>query len=254
MGSIFDSEAFNRALFYPHPDATPTPAGARDLWVTVAPGVRLQVRLHEHPTTVATVLYFHGNGEVVANYDSWARRYQNAVGADLAVVDYRGYGQSGGSPTLRACLADARAVLEMVAQETAGRPLVVFGRSLGSTCAAELAGLVPPVAAGIVLESGITDLQALLQRHRIPPPEALPEEDLRAFCPLRKLQRCTLPALVLHGAEDRLIPVREARAAAEALAGPKTLAVIPDRGHNDIALHPAYWEALARFVRALART
>lgn len=252
MASIFDSDMFNGSIFFPRAARSRTPPGARDLLVTVASGVDLHLRLHSQLGTVATVLYFHGNGELVSDYDSLASTFARSVQVDLAVMDYRGYGQSGGAPSFRALLSDAAAVADRVRAELPGRTLIAFGRSLGSVCVAELAGQARPVFSAFVLESGIGDLVALLRRHRIASPDTLPEEDLRDFCPLRKLARCTRPTLVLHGAEDRLIPVEEARSAYNALQGPRSLTVIPDRGHNDISLHPAYWESLARFVQGVA--
>ena len=68
-------------------------------------------------------------------------------------------------------------------------------------------------------------------------------------------RRCHTASLVLHGARDTLIPPSEAELTLDALAAAdKELARIPDRGHNDVSTHPAYWAALAAFVaRVTAR-
>ena len=77
----------------------------------------------------------------------------------------------------------------------------------------------------------------------------LAEDDLAAFDPLRKYARCDARALVLHGERDTLIPAREAELTYATLkTAEKTLAFVPDRGHNDLSLGPAYWEALGRFL------
>src|SRR5512138_23989 len=93
-------------------------------------GAKLHVRVHP-PVSGVTLLLFHGNGEVVADYDLAAALFARA-GVTLAVMDYRSYGQSTGASTLRNLIADARIVAEAV------RPQIVMGRSLGGVAAHEL--------------------------------------------------------------------------------------------------------------------
>jgi alpha-beta hydrolase superfamily lysophospholipase len=247
--SLFDTRTFNERLFFPRPAASPPPAGALDLAI---PGdAVLHVRWHRRDPALPTVLLFHGNGEVVADYDDAAPRFA-AAGANLAVMDYRGYGQSGGTPTLRNTLADAGRVLDAVRAEVAA-PLVIMGRSLGSACAAELYGASPAGVLGVVLESGFVDLSALIRRRGLQPPAALPPADLAAFDPGPKLARGRLPLLVLHGSADTMIAPAEAeRALALAGSGDKQLVLVPDRGHNEVALGAAYWAALAAFIARLS--
>lgn len=249
MESIFDSPEFSSTMFYPQRRVTRPSPGARDLSVEVSDGARLHLRIHHREGTVATVLLFHGNGEVVSDYDDAADDY-TAIGADLAVVDYRGYGASSGRPTLRACLADAHAVLATALEATQGRPLIVMGRSLGSACAAELCQIARPAVRGYLFESGIADVYGVIRRRGITLEGPLDARDLEVFSPLHKFARCTTPTLVLHGADDSLIPASEARTTFDALASTeKELVLIPGRGHNDLSMHPLYWEAMARFIK-----
>lgn len=250
MASVFDSPLFNQRLFFPRGDASPLPPGAIDLEVPGAPA--LHVRWHRGGSPRPTLLLFHGNGEVVADYDDAAPRFA-AAGVDLAVMDFRGYGRSGGTPTLRAILADAPRVVAAV-RARCGGPLVVMGRSLGSACAAALYGAPPAGVIGVVLESGFVDLDALVRRRGLPPPTALTVEERATFDPVPWLAAGTLPLLVLHGAADAAIAPAEAeRAFAVAGTARKRLCLVPGRGHNDLALAPAYWAALAEFVAELAR-
>lgn len=250
VSSVFDHPAFTASLFYPSPVTSPPPPDARDLFVDVASDARLHVRVHARPTHRVTVLLFHGNGEVVADYDSAARDFAYR-GANLAVADYRGYGQSTGSPSARALLADARPVFDAVRDALPDTALVVMGRSLGGNCAAELAQHPALPAAGFIFESAPADLDALVRRRGIRFDGPLPEEDLAVFDPLRKVARCMKPALVLHGESDALIAPSEARATFDALGSrEKELVLVPGRGHNDVSLSTVYWDALARFLAA----
>lgn len=250
MSSLFDSQRFNASLFYPRRVELEPREGASDHRVTADDGARLHLRLHHSPDAAVTLLLFHGNGELVEDYDHSARQFALA-GASLAVMDYRGYGASEGAPTLRGCIGDAGLVLAALLAATPG-PVVVMGRSLGGACAAELCQVERPRVVGYVFESAPADLAALVRRRGIEV-DSLDEADAAVFCPLRKVARCVTPALVLHGASDALIAPREAEATFAALsASKKTLALIPDSGHNDLSLRAAYWYALARFISDLA--
>jgi len=254
MPSIFDAPRFNASLFFPAAEALRPVPGARDLLVAVGADTRLHLRIHDAADAVATVLLFHGNGEVVSDYDGAAVRFA-AVGARLAVVDYRGYGASEGNPTLRDCLRDAHPVLAAVQAAVTPMPIVVMGRSLGGACAAELCQQPRPDVVGYVFESAPADLHGTLRRRGIVVEGALPEDDLAVFCPLRKLRRCETPALVLHGAADTLIVPSEARLTLGALGTTdKTLVTIPGCGHNNVSVHPVYWQALGQFVQRVAAT
>jgi fermentation-respiration switch protein FrsA (DUF1100 family) len=135
-----------------------------------------------------------------------------------------------------------------------GLPLIVMGRSLGAFAAAEIAGRNVAEVAGIVIESGSTDLAATVRRRGLEAAGPPTEADVRDFAALPKLARSRLPLLVLHGEEDRSIPVAEARAAFEASgSASRRLVTIPRLGHNDLALDPAYWDALRRFVAETTR-
>ena len=246
MPSIFDTPELNARLFFPRPDTSTPPPGALDTLIEVAPGVRLHLRTHPAPAARVVVLLFHGNGEVVADYDAAAPHFA-AAGARLAVVDYRGYGRSEGTPMLRTCLADAHLVARTV-RAGASLPVVIMGRSLGSACAAELAAAFP-APAGVILESGFTDLRGFVLRRGLTVEGSFTPDDVTVFDPIHKLRACSAPVLVLHGAMDRLIAPEEGQAAHDAVgATDKELVLIPGRGHNDVSFHPLYWEALRAFV------
>ena len=235
---MLDRDDFTSALFFPRRDTTPPPPGARDVMVD---GVH--VRIHA-PAGAHTLLLFHGNGEVVANYDAAAAQFARA-GVTLAVADYRGYGASEGEPTLRAIVGDARPLAEAV------NPTIVMGRSLGAAAAHELYALPLPGMRAVILESAFSDLRGLIQRRGITPPATFTADELETFDPLTKLVQGRLPLLILHGADDTLIVPDEARAAlAAAGSADKQLVMIPGHGHNDVAASPVYWDALAAFVQS----
>jgi hypothetical protein len=247
--SLFDQPLFNERLFFPQPIRTPCPEGAEDLHVAV-PGAVLHIRWHHCDRARFTLLLFHGNGEVVGDYDALAPNMA-ACGASLAVADYRGYGESKGLPTLRATISDAPLVAQALLQRGAA-PMVAHGHSLGCVCVAELAKDPPQGLCAIVWDSGFVRLGGLVARRGLEVPREFPQEDLHTFDPLPKLSRCALPTLVLHGARDSVIPPEEAREAWAAIPGAtKRLVLLPDCDHNDVFTSPHYWQALAEFLAEL---
>ncbi len=244
MTSIFDRDEFTASLFFARADASEPPTGAVDRFVELG-DARLHVRCHAAAHARCTVLLFHGNGEVVADYDDAADRFAR-LGAALAVGEFRGYGLSSGVPTLRAVVGDARPIAGAVP----GAPLIVMGRSLGGAAAHELFARPTDRMAGVVLESAFFYLRGMIERRGLAPPTAFTADELATFDPATKIRRGHLPLLVLHGARDTLIDPREAVAAHDAAtsAADRRLVLIPGRGHNDLAGAAAYWDALGAFI------
>ena len=171
------------------------------------------------------------------------------LGLDVLLPDYRGYGASEGKPSEEGLYADARAAYRWLVEEEGVDPghLIVFGNSLGSAVAADLA-IGRPVA-GVVLLGPFTDIPSIA-RHRL---SWLPEWylDWRSprFDTRDRASRIEAPTLVGAGAEDRVIPPGQSRAVYEALAAPRRWLEVPGAGHNDIFSQQALWQALHRFTR-----
>ncbi len=244
-------------LFHPRPDRGPPPEGAADLEIPVAEGVCLGARFHPAAPGSPTLLFFHGNGEVAADYDDLGPVFAGA-GWNFLAVDYRGYGRSTGRPTATALLADARAAFGWLRPWLAERgcpgPVAVFGRSLGSAPALELAAALGwPEVAGLVVESGFAELLPLLRVLGLDPAE-LGLSEAQGFGNPEKIARYGGPTLVIHGERDHLIPVGHGRALFAASGSrDKRLLVIPGADHNSLFAHglEAYLRAVADLGRRL---
>lgn len=211
-------------------------AGFESLTIPVAPGITVGGRFYPDGKDRPTLLFFHGNGEIVADYDDIARQYV-ALGVNFAPVDYRGYGTSTGRPTLGAMLADAKVILDFVAgrlvEQGYTNRVVVMGRSLGSASALELASACPGKLAGLIIESGFSDTIALLERlgARVPT-GGVADTVMRQS---EKIKGYTGPTLIIHGAADVIIPVADADALYAACGSKdKKLLKVRGAGHNDL--------------------
>jgi alpha-beta hydrolase superfamily lysophospholipase len=126
-------------LFHPRPESpTESSTSARELLIPAAPGVVLGARWYSADKEAPTLLFFHGNGEIVADYEELGPIYVR-MGFNFFPVDYRGYGRSSGSPTVSSMMEDCRKIFafaqEWLQKEGYTGPLVVMGRSLGSASA-----------------------------------------------------------------------------------------------------------------------
>ncbi len=253
--SLLDRPEVLRVLFHPRPepdDASP-PEGAVDLMIDVGDGIDIGARCHMADPSSPTLLFFHGNGEIVSDYDELGPVY-NRLGINFIPVDYRGYGRSGGSPTVASLLADCHRVLDRVRQwlesKSATGPLIVMGRSLGSAPALELASRPDTPLKGLIIESGFAYAGPLLSLLGVRM-DGIGLREERSFNQLEKIRAFEGPTLIIHAEYDHIIPFTDGEALFKAVSSPgKVLLKIPGANHNDIffrGLEP-YLEAVQKLV------
>jgi len=175
------------------------------------------------------LLWFYGNGENIASIGPIVRDFQ-PPGAALLVVDYPGYGGSGGRATEASIYEAADAAYAAVARrpEVDRARIYVYGRSLGSAVASHVAA--GHDVAGLVLESPFTNALDIAREHYALFPRFIVRLRLDNLANLR-LVRC--PVLVFHGTVDRLAPLAMGRRVVAAAPGPAELVLIQGAGHND---------------------
>jgi len=255
--SSIDQSLAIRYIFFPRRDFTECPENAFDLSVRVEEGVSVQCRFYGGDVRWPWILFFHGNGEVVSDYDGIAPLY-NRKGLNLVVADYRGYGMSGGFPTLATLVRDAHVLFKAVTDELAGRGfkphLWVMGRSLGSISALELASKHQEAIRGLIIESGFTSVVRII-KHLGLPAEGIPLEEIDQEC-VNMVKGICLPVLIIHGEEDTLVPKKEAEELHRNLgAKKKELLIIPAADHNDILPvgFDTYFRAVQTFTEVTGR-
>ena len=226
-------------LFYPRASfARDSADDVRDLSIPVAEGVEVGARCHLADSEATTLLFFHGNGEIVRDYDDIGALYVER-GINFVAVDYRGYGHSTGRPTASTMLADSHVVLDVVAdwlgQQGYTGPLLVMGRSLGSASALELACHHSDRIAGLILESAFAHTGPLLRRIGVNLALLPGFEENQGFRQLDKIRTFAKPTLVIHAEYDHLIPFADGQALYDASpALDKHLLKIPRADHNTI--------------------
>lgn len=241
-----------RMAFFPLPGVQETPAAAGlpyvDVKIRTADGETLHAWWMEHPEPRAQVVFWHGNG---GNLSLWldALVALRRRGLSVLAADYRGYGASTGRPTERGLYRDAEAVTrEFHARfRRPGRPVLYWGRSIGSTVAAFALSVQPPD--GVVLESPLADVRSVLRGN--PVLWALSFLSSYRFPTTRFLDGYGGPLLVMHGDADSIIPFEAGRRVfASAPTRRKVFAAIPGADHNDPYFSGSthYWSAVDEFL------
>ena len=250
----------SRLLYAPGASRTlvpPPPAlglGPERVEIPAGEGVTLVAWIIRAPRAADTgrwLLVCHGNAGNLADAGR-PTHYAGlrALGLNLLAFDYRGYGESGGTPTEAGLYRDAEAAYHYL-REALGVPperIVLFGHSLGSAVAVELATRVP--AAGIVLEGALISVTARAQ-------ELYPYVPVRwiarsRYASIEKIGRVSVPKLFLHARDDDVVPIAHGRRLYEAAAPPKTFVPLAG-GHGDAfeADSAVYFGAIARFLASL---
>jgi len=249
------------SMFLFHPRKSAPSAEKRDnfqeIRLPVAEGIAVGARFHMTDTGGATLLFFHGNGEIVADYDDIAPLF-NRFGINFWVVDYRGYGISDGNPTVSAMMADCHRVFDFTekwkAEKGFSGPMIVMGRSLGSASALELAASHPDRIDGLIIESGFAWAGPLLRRLGVDP-ERIGFDESAGFANVDKIKRFDKPTAIIHAEFDHIIPFSDGKALYDASpADEKTLVTIFGANHNDIFLRglDRYLESVVNLARTIS--
>jgi hypothetical protein len=253
-----DGPEVSQYLFYPRASwqAPLSQEAVRDVMIPVEPDVSIGARYHIFNKQGPSVLFFHGNGEIVEDYEDIAFLYSR-LNLNFLPVDYRGYGHSTGQPTVSAMLRDAHVVLEYTRKwltlNGCSGPFIVMGRSLGSASALELAEGCADLIDGLIIESGFAHSQTILNLVGVDMKRAGIQES-EAFRHIEKIGNFRKPTLIIHAELDQILPFKDGEDLYEASgAAQKRLLKIPGADHNSIFMVglSEYMNAVAVFAEGL---
>jgi hypothetical protein len=230
---------------------TPADAGMdyQDASIETSDGVTLHGWLVPGQSS-QVLLFFHGNAGNISHRLDSIRQFHD-LGLSVLIIDYRGYGQSGGKPTESGIYADTEAAWRFLTEDRGIIPneIVIFGRSLGASAASRLAAQHQPLA--LIVESSFTSVPDIAQ-------------ELYPWLPARWLSRYShatrdyvrdvhCPILVAHSRDDEIIPFHHGEAIFAVANEPRTFLAL--RGtHNDTFIQDenTYKEGIRTFLAGLS--
>jgi uncharacterized protein len=197
------------------------------------------------------LLVCHGNAGNLSQFDRPAHYAAlRQLGLNLFAFDYRGYGESDGAPSEHGLYRDADAAYRYLREErqVPADRIIVFGHSLGSAVAIDLASRTP--VAGLIVEGGLV---SVVQRGQ----ELYPFLPVRwiartRFSSIEKIHKVAAPKLFLHAVADGVIPLSHGRRLFQAAAEPKTLVELRGTHSDAFAVDSSkYFGSTADFVTTL---
>jgi hypothetical protein len=189
-----------------------------------------------------TVVFFQGNAGGFGLREHKIRKWLDA-GLGVLLVGYPNYGNPG-SPSEQGLYGAARAAIDAVlAKGTTPSELVLYGESLGSGVAVEMATKYP--ARALILEGAFTSLADVGAKEYWWVPVDLLLKD--KFDSLSKIGRVHTPLLMLHGEDDNIVPLQLDKELFAAANEPKEEIIFPGAGHNNLYDFGA-WEVIQKFL------
>ncbi len=257
--SALDRPEILQFLFHPRKEqrALRCDSDQTEFLIPVGDGVVIGAKLYHAKTSGPTILFFHGNGEVVSDYDDIGPVYAE-LNINFLPVDYRGYGLSTGMPTVTGMMRDCHHIFiyikKWLATNGYNGPLIVMGRSLGSASAIELAKNHQNEFDGLILESGFAFTTPLLKLLGINLDKLGINED-KGIENIDKITEFHKPVLIIHAEYDHIIPFSDGMALYDACgSSEKKFLKIPDANHNTIFYHGKrdYLQAITDLVTRIA--
>ncbi len=250
-------------LFY-HPDshryrARNSIPGAQDVTFASKDGTKLHAWfLPAMGKPIGTVVYFHGNAQNLTSHVSFVD-WLPAEGFNVFTFDYRGYGQSEGSPSRQGLHEDSLAALEHVSQraDVDGDRLLVFGQSLGGACATAALGESGRKVRGLALDStfahyigmGNEAIGGLWLTYPLAwlllSNSHSPADSIASIAPT--------PILCFHSAKDPVVPIVQGRALHAAAGEPKQFVEVAIYGHPVATTMQSERERLVQFFNSCLR-
>ncbi len=193
-----------------------------------------------NPDQDRLLVYYGGNGEEVSwNIEEFSRLSDFSV----LLMNYRGYGESGGVPTETNLVGDAKAILRGL--EDRYQSIVLVGRSLGSGIAVQVAAVVE--VDSIVLVTPYDSIVSVAKgMYPFVPVSRLLKD---RYDSVKAAANTRAPALFLVAENDTIIPVKHSRQLFEMWKGETRWVEVAGTDHNSISQDPLYWDHMVDFIR-----
>lgn len=164
--------------------------------------------IRSNKPTQTWIYYLHGNYGNISTCQDWLKAIHK-LDVNVFAIDYRGYGRSPGMPSEPGLYEDAQDGYQFLTTKLGAEPgsVVIYGHSLGSAVAIDLATHVHP--AGLIVEGAFRSIVARGQELVPIIPVGLIAKD--RFDSESKIGAVSCPKLFLHARDDQMVPIQHGR-------------------------------------------
>lgn len=189
------------------------------------------------------IVYFHGNK---AGLERWGNitEYFAKKNYDVFVMDYRGYGKSTGELNEKLLYKDAQTVYDFVKKSYKEADIIIYGRSLGSGIATNIASKNHPKQ--VILETPYYSIIDIADSWLPIIPEFIYEYKIRSGDFIKKV---SCPVTIFHGTKDRVVPISSAKKLFDSANFPKEFVIIEAANHSNINAFEAYHEKIDELLK-----
>jgi hypothetical protein len=251
---LFSPYLLNMLTFHPEkwtqekdPDF---PNYLKEIQIQSKDGVQLQAFYFSHPGQKSRelILYFHGNaGSAYDRLETCNDLF--SLGTDVLLLSYRGYGKSEGKPSEKGINTDGYSLLEYANTELGytEENILLFGRSLGSTVAVELAQ--NRAVKKLILVTPLTSAKDMAKTMGIGFLGFIAGDALNS---VSKLKNIDTDLLIIHGDKDGITPYWMGQKLFSEYKGAKEMVTIEGGGHNNLEELDAkkYWSSIDSFMKS----
>jgi len=254
---LIDNPTVSNQIFYPEKRTATTflDSFIKVLHLKVKKKITIGGYFYLIDSSFPTILLFHGNAELAIHYRDAVDSFFDC-GANLAVVDYRGYGFSSGRPIYSSLISDALPIYNKLNEWMIENDLIdsifIMGRSIGSVCASEIGAHNPDNLQGIIFSSGFASMYNIMTRLFRVSGSGISPEGLKEFSNDTRIRTFQKPVLLFHGIQDFVIPSSESNLAYDIIPKgvEKKLILIENGNHNNLFLFKEeYFIPLKEFIQ-----
>ena len=257
---FLDNPSVNSIIFYPrkYPKPSSESKKYKILEFEIAKGVIIGGIFHFRSIENPSVLFFHGNGEIANDYSYFIDNFLDC-GMNIAIMDYRGYGFSTGTPTFKNIIQDGmptyNSFLKWITENGFSQSIFLYARSLGSIPIAEIASHNPINVKGIIFESSICDTYKIMRSLFMIDVPGFTEDAIKPWSNIKRIAKIKKPMLIIHGTRDHIVPFYHGKLIFDIISEDIEKKIIPieNAGHNNIQnFEDLYYPPIKDFIQNLS--
>jgi uncharacterized protein len=217
----------------------------KEFLIEVQEGVKLNAVFFTPPyESKGLILYFHGNAGNLQRWGNYAIDFTQ-LGYEVLMIDYRGYGKSSGIPNEAAFYNDSKTVLQWCKENIKFSRLIIYGRSLGSAVATNLAATNTPDM--LILETPFDEIKGVIYPPIRPMLGLFPQRNF--FSNKDNIPKIHCRKVIFHGTNDWIVPLSSALKLKPLLSEGDKFYVINDAGHKNLRDFQDYHAKLAEVLK-----